>query len=175
MARFGELSAEAVWAAATRTLTAAPDMSTAQLAAIWAAATRTLTDFSAEEIFDLPIFDSVYGIVLPASSATADQFGSWVQISADVGTGKRLLYIAVISESPTTSVGWELEIGEGGSGSEAAVARIEGVAYHASTVGWVPGYLYPVFKSLTDNARLTVRVRDNKSVAYQYDVQVMIA
>jgi len=138
-------------------------------AEIWAAATRTLTDFSAEEIFDLPIFDDTYAQVSPTSSATADTYGSWAQFSADIGVGKRLLFVVIRNDNDTTIINGELEIGEGASGSEAAVARV------LYTIGGWAQLVFPVWKSLTDNARIACRCKDNEAEAIRLCVHPMVA
>lgn len=131
---------------------------------VWAAATRTLSDFSAEEIFDLPLLSTTYQAQLVTSAASVDGFGSWVQLSADIGAGKRLIGVYV-TQAGGSSLQWEVEIGEGGSGSEAAVARVAGSFLVADNTGHRAPIYIPVWKSLTDNARISTRARDQRSDA----------
>ena len=144
-------------------------------AAVWAESARTLTDFSAEEIFDLPLMDSIYPGVAVYSSATANAFGSWVQLSADVGVGKRLIGAVFGISYTALQALFEVEFGEGASAAEVAVARVEGVSDYVTAAGWKSTISFPIWKSLSDNARLSVRVRDNVASAYIYLVSVMVA
>ncbi len=138
---------------------------------IWAAGARTLTEFSAEEIFDLPIIDSrtPSGGTGPTSSAAADAWGSWVELVADVGASKRLIGTTIRSDH---SIGYhfEIELGEGVSGSEAAIARIptvkSGLHIHE---------YYQIWKALGDNIRLSARARDSSSLGRVFHVVPQIA
>lgn len=143
-------------------------------AEIWAASARTLTDFSAEELFDLPSYTSGYPATALTSSATAHTFGAWVEIAADVGVGKRLIGI-VVAFTDTNASAWEIELGEGGGGSEAAVALMSGTFVFASAVGEQPGIFYPIWKSLSDNARLSARVKDTEAAGRGFRVVALIA
>lgn len=134
---------------------------------VWEAAARTLTDFSAEELFDLPILDAFVpsGMGFIQSSGTADAFGSWVELVADVGVGKRLIALTIRMGASTTV---EIEVGEGVSGSEVAIAR------HAGAFNEAAGFILPFWKSLTDNARLALRTRDAESSVKAYYVAPVI-
>ncbi len=140
---------------------------------VWAAATRTLTAFAAEEIFDLPAIDDAYPKVLALSSAVVDTFGSWVEISADVGTGKRLVALSI---SPWTGLSEaqsaDIEIGEGAAGSEAAITHVPIPSGSSISTSRVPVYLW---RALTDNARLSVRVKDEDAAANNYSISPYIA
>ncbi len=141
---------------------------------VWAAAARTLTDFSAEEIFDLPIMDSIYPGVALTSSASANTFGSWVEISADIGVGKRLIAVSVVFTDTNGTV-FEIEIGEGANPNEAAVARVEGSMYMGSAAGFENPAVFYLWKSLTDNARITARVKDGEAAGRVFWVAAMVA
>jgi len=134
---------------------------------VWAAGTRTLTDLSAEEIFDLPALDAFApsGQGYVESAAPADQFGAWVELVADVGAGKRLIELSVRPDSSTAA---EIEIGEGASGSEVAIARSQAMtqAGHTQRIQF--------WKSLTDNARLAARARDAEATAKAYYMMLVI-
>mgnify|MGYP001574719651 CR=1 FL=1 len=142
---------------------------------VWAASARTLTAFAAEELFDIPIFDSLYTLVTISSGAVANAFGSWVQISANIGSGKRLIGLMVNPRTPATQVMFEVEAGEGAAAAEAAVARVLGLNHQVTLVGFIQGMYFPVWKSLSDNARISCRVRDNVASAYEYEVVLMVA
>lgn len=142
---------------------------------VWGAGNRTLTDISAEEIFDLPLMDSTYAAKTAASAAGADTFGSWSELVADVGAGKRLLYVVILPQNINASARWEIEFGEGAGGSESTVARLWGVTYAVSNVGYIVPLHFTLFKSLSDNARLSARARDQSGSALAYQIAVMIA
>ena len=144
----------------------------ATAAQVWAQAARALSDISAEEIFDLPILDSVYVLAAPAAGGVADTFGSWVQISADVGVGRRLLYVVIgVLNSLGGSNHGEMEFGEGGAGSEAAVTRAQFLGVQTDHQQIV----VPLWRALTDNARLSVRARDSEAATNTYRVKVHLA
>lgn len=127
---------------------------------VWGATPRTL---------DVPIIDETYLGVLPVSSGTIDTFGAWVQISADVGTGKRLLWVGVRQSSGQAPTAVVLEFGAGGSSSESAIGRLNlGYASDGSY------FVIPVWLDLADNIRLTVRAKDNIAVTIGYYLGVNI-
>ena len=142
---------------------------------VWAAASRTLSAFAAEELFDLPIMDSVYPGATIAASAVANTFGSWVELSANIGSGKRLIGVIVFTTTIAPGVYWEVEFGEGAAAAEAAIARIEGSSYRASHAGYMPMVYYPLWKALSTNARLSARVRNSEAVANGFQVSVLVA
>lgn len=126
-----------------------------------------ITDLSARV---LPEIDDTYNIQTINSSATKDVYGDWEELIANVGAGKTLLYI-IVSQSTSLSSGklYEVEAGEGAGGSEAAITRVFGVG-----TGSIEKTVYPVFRALSDNARLSVRVRDELTATPSYMVTVMI-
>lgn len=138
-------------------------------AEVWAASARTLTDISAEEIFDLPISDDLYANTNVNSASPADTYGSWSEISPDIGVGKRLLWLSIRNNSNETLDNCEIEIGEGASGSEVAVARII-----ASFSSWSSAS-FMVWKALTNNARISVRIKDEEESATNMKISVMVA
>ncbi len=138
---------------------------------VWAAAARTLTDFSAEELFDLPELDSTYGNGIPSSGGVGGDFGAWVELVADVGVGKRLIAVPVRQDTATGPANIEVEIGEGANPNEAAITRFS--CAFRSTMG--ENAVVYVWRSLTDNARLSVRIRDSDAAARTYVVGTMIA
>ena len=138
---------------------------------VWAASSRLLTDFSAEEILDLPALTATYPGVLVSSSATANAFGDWVEIVANVGTSKRLIYI-VFNSVNTTARSWNYEIGEGAVGSEATLTAFSGIL---DGVGALIPRVIRLDRSLSDNARLVVRVKDTIAVALAYSIFAMYA
>ncbi len=144
-------------------------------AAVWAAAARTLTAFNAQALFDLPLVDSTYAAQAePVSGGGAGVFGSWVELLADVGVGKRLLWVLIgpRTQSETT---YELEIGEGAAGSEAAITRFTGFTEWATAVGSPSLPLWQPWRSLTNNARLSCRIKDTAIGALTYGVRIGMA
>jgi len=126
---------------------------------------------------DIPdvLYDSTYTttIIAPASPATVDTFGSWVEYSADIGTGKKLLGIYIQSGPATLAAAnnFELEIGEGAVASEAAVARVGGWGQTAEK-----GHVFtPLNRTLTNNARISLRVRDSEAAANNFTVYILVA
>jgi len=126
---------------------------------------------------DIPdvLYDSTYttSIIAPVSSATVDTFGSWLQYSADIGTGKKLLGIYIQNGGATLAAlnNFELEIGEGAVASEAAVSRVGGWGQTAEK-----GYVFtPLNRTLTNNARISVRIRDSESAVNNYVVYILVA
>lgn len=119
----------------------------------------------------VPRFDAVtpgaYISIVSAAAAWAAPdtgFGAWVEAIANVGTGKRLVGYVVASKHANT-VGYEVEIGEGASLSEAAILR---------DVFINPNFQYAfkvyTWKVLTGSARLSARVRDSHTSALTYDL-----
>lgn len=141
---------------------------------VWTPATRTLTDFSAEEIFDLPAMTGKYPSASASSGAGVGTFGVWSEVLADVGSGKRLIGLTM-AYNAAVSVYWLLEIGEGGSGSEAAITEVASPANVFSGAGFVQGVFVPLWKSLTDNARLAIRIKDTNGSARNYQMGFMYA
>jgi len=108
-------------------------------------------------VSDIPdvLYDSTYTttIIAPVSSATVDTFGSWVEYSADIGTGKKLLGIYIQNGGAALAAlnNFELEIGEGVVSSEVAVSRVGGWGQAAED-----GYVFtPLNRTLTNNARIS--------------------
>lgn len=115
---------------------------------------------------------TAYRAVELTSSATVDAFGSWVQITANIGTSRTLLsaHVRVLPQSDSE---YEVEIGEGAAGSEAAVWRLTGSFRFDSAAGRQDGVAFPASRTLTDNARLSARVRDSLSTGQNYRVSAV--
>ena len=141
-----------------------PRMGELTAAQVWAATTRTLSAFNYKSLVDRGGGATLYPGVLATSSATPNTFGSWVQVSADIGTGKVLRGLSWVMNS-VSGGDREIEVGEGASGSEAAVERV-GVAFDwDSAAGYRQSGYIPLWKKLTDSARIAVRVRVSEAVA----------
>ena len=123
-----------------------------------------------------PIFDSIYPNTTATTSATANTFGAWVQISADIGTNKKLYYVVVGTLNATSSDrSIEFEIGEGAGGSEVAVARggLLIAAVNAVSMGYMP-IVVSIHVNLTNNARLSVRAKNSVAAANTYSFHLDI-
>ncbi len=141
---------------------------------VWAAAARTLTAFDARTLFALPLTPSYYPAISSTQSATANTFGSWTEISADVGTNRRLVGVLVSMEgNQARSI--EVEIGEGAAASEAAVARFSLPFRLTSDVSYPPIVFVPLWRPLTNNARLSVRSRSSFAAAFAVSVVAVVA
>ena len=117
-------------------------------------------------------YDSLYPVALPASMGSVNIFGAWVEVSADIGTDKKVYY-AVFGKPHTFPVtSWEIEVGEGASTSEVAVARAFG-SWAGSVAGGSP-IVIPLHLNLTNNARITVRVRDNRGAVLVWRLGLLI-
>ena len=102
-----------------------------------------------------------------------DTFGSWVEYSADIGSSKKLLgiYIQNGPANLAAAENFELEIGEGAAASEAAVSRVGGWGQTAEK-----GYVFtPLNRTLTNNARISLRVRDSEAGANNFAVYILVA
>ncbi len=99
-------------------------------------------------------------------SASANTFGSWLEINSDIGKGKVLKGIMICTDAGLTAfqIG-QLEIGEGAGASEVMKLRC---AYVGTTVGymlWIPfNYRF------TDNARITFRHKSSVASALNLSV-----
>ena len=133
---------------------------------VWAAATRELTGIAMAELFDLPIFDNVNGAapVAVTSAAGSGLYGDWAEYTADVGVGRRLISVGLAQFTIGTSFGVQLEIGEGAGGSEVTVAQCNVPMQLPRYTSWY----VPLWKSLTDNARISLRIRDVAAATLSY-------
>jgi len=117
--------------------------------------------------------DIIWPHVSVTSSASADTFGSWVEISGDIGTSKTLFGMSVnLNENIIAADSVEFEVGEGASSSE---ARVLGRTFMGSTdTGDTAFYAINVNLALTDNARITVRARDDDASTRQHRILLWI-
>ena len=122
---------------------------------------------------DIPdvLYDNSTYVLKSAISAGVNTFGSWVQILADVGTGKKLVGITVVVRSDVleTTIA-EIEVGEGAAASEVAVSRINTIG--TGVLHWI---FIPLNRTLTNNARISVRVRDDIGAARAYRIMIMVS
>ena len=122
---------------------------------------------------DIPdqLYDNATYVLSNPSSAGVNTFGSWVQILADVGTGKKLVGITVVVGSTTTDTDIaEIEVGEGAAASEVAVSRINTLG--TGVIHWI---FIPLNRTLTNNARISVRARDDIGSAVAYRIMIMVS
>lgn len=123
---------------------------------------------------DIPdvLYDSTYlpGGNLTIVSAGTNAFGAWVEYSADIGIGKKLVGFVYIPADDALDRPVEIEIGEGAAGSEVAVCRINSVGGLEETRTH-----FPLNRTITDSSRVSLRVRDNIGVAKSYHVVILVA
>jgi hypothetical protein len=130
---------------------------------IWSIATRRLREPNVED-------DTYTGAIAITSSATADAFGAWTQLIANVGIQKVLKAVVITFLGGTYRA--LIEIGIGASGSETAIARIP---FNRPAGGTATGVLWAhIDKELPDNARLSARVKDSNAAADTYYVAPII-
>lgn len=118
------------------------------------------------------LLDSLYLGVTVSSAALANTFGSWAELYADVGLNKTLYFLVVTTVS-VVGTEWELEIGEGALGAEAAIIRVCGRYFYLSNVGILIPFIFPMARTLTNNARLSVRARDDSAAAYDFSIHAL--
>lgn len=178
MPKFGELLPADVWAAVTRTLTAITGTPRTNLvgsdAALWSHATRELTNIDIENVFDLPDLTTGYSGVGISSGAGVGLFGAWTQLVANVGAGKRLLYVMINQES-VTNVAWECEIGVGALGAEARITAVSGRMIWTGGQQLAGSRVESLFASLADSARLSARIKDSDGAAINYSINWELA
>jgi len=123
---------------------------------------------------DIPdvLYDSTYinGGTLTIASAGTNAFGAWVEYSADIGTGKKLVGFIFIPTADALGRSIEIEIGEGAVSSEVAISRINSVGGLKETRTH-----FPLNRTITNNARVSLRVRDNIGQALSYHVVILVA
>jgi len=121
---------------------------------------------------DIPdvLYDSTYinGGNLTIGSVGTNAFGAWVEYSPDIGTGKKLIGFVFIPTVDALGRSIEIEIGEGEAGSEVAISRINSVARLDETH-------FPLNRTITNNARVSLRVRDNIGAVRNYHVVILVA
>ncbi len=115
--------------------------------------------------FQDPLYEDRSSIAIV--SGTSNTFGAWVQDSADIGTSKALYLIGLNSTGGDTPSGQVVvEIAEGAGSSEVAVLRLNLGLYVNGT-----GMIYiKIYKVLTDNARITARIKDGETTNNNYDI-----
>ncbi len=101
--------------------------------------------------------------IQPASSSSANTFGGWVQFSADIGTSKAIY--GLITQCTDDLLGGEgqvIEISEGASSSEVTILRFN----FPNKKGTITDQQHAsIYKILTDNARISIRVKDTEASA----------
>tara|TARA_R110000803_G_scaffold2833_4_gene9806 strand:+ start:494 stop:1225 length:732 start_codon:yes stop_codon:yes gene_type:complete len=116
------------------------------------------------------LYDTNISQFLLATASGASTFGSYQEISSDVGTNKKLLGINIrlvdVQTAPNTD---EIELAIGGSGSESTLQRV-------SFVLWVSGASSSVLfnRTIPDNSRLSWRWRHSQSGAREMVIAPII-
>jgi len=132
--------------------------------------------FASAGLISIPdvLYDSIYFIANPISSATADTFGAYVELIANAGTGKKILGVLLVHQG---SIGGsnplvEIEIATGAAASEVAVCRF---AFPSTSSNEYPQHNVLLNRTIADNSRVSVRCRDIEAVANNFAmVAVMI-
>ena len=123
---------------------------------------------------DIPdvLYDSTYMPFnnLTIVSAGTNAFGAWVEYSADIGTGKKLIGFVYIPADDVLDRSVEFEIGEGAIASEVPISRISSVGGLEETRTH-----FPLNRTITNNARVSLRVRDSLGEAKNYHVVILVA
>lgn len=123
---------------------------------------------------DIPdvLYDSTYLAFgnLTIVSAGTNAFGAWAEYSADIGTGKKLIGFVFIPVNGALDRSVEFEIGEGAIASEVAISRISSVGALEET----PTH-FPLNRTITNNARVSLRVRDSLGAIANYHVVILVA
>ena len=120
------------------------------------------------------LLDSLFPGVIATSSVVENTFGSWVELYANVGLSKTLYYV-VITTANVVGTEWELEIAEGAEGAETVIIRVGGRYFYITNVGELPPSIFPMARTLTNNARLSARIRDDAAVAFNYSIRALKA
>ena len=132
--------------------------------------TRLAPDPLGLDVLD-ELHDSIYPDTGISSSIVADTFGDWVEISADIGAGRVLQGVWVrIPGSLADTFGWEVEIGEGAVATEAPVDRVNGTGTGGGYVIFIP-----LHRTLTDNARISARIRDEEAVVNGMTISILVS
>ena len=116
------------------------------------------------------IIDPYISSVNVISAASANTFGAWVQLSANIGTSKFLKGTSITASNPAGT--WaltECEISEGSSGSEVVIQRVTGLGNGTERV-----YQLLQNQALTNGSRIAVRVRNEGiySSTVRFGIQV---
>ncbi len=123
---------------------------------------------------DIPdvLYDSTYMPFnnLTIVSAGTNAFGAWVEYSADIGTGKKLIGFVYIPNNDALDRSVEFEIGEGAIASEVPISRISSVGGLEETRTH-----FPLNRTITNNARVSLRVRDSLGAVANYQVVILVA
>lgn len=132
--------------------------------------TRLAPDPPGLDVLD-ELHDSIYPDTGISSSVVADTFGAWVEISADIGAGRVLQGVWLrIPGSLADTFAWEAEIGEGAVAAEAVVDRVNGTGTGGGYVIFIP-----LHRTLTDNARISARIRDEEAVVNGMTISLLVS
>jgi hypothetical protein len=104
-------------------------------------------------------YDSFYPHINVPPSGTADTFGSYVELVADVGTTKHLYYVLIVAVGSTGGDTFELEIATGAASSEVTIARVESWHRRQTSSGFQDFSVLPIGIDLANNVRLSGRTK----------------
>lgn len=121
--------------------------------------------------YSLPV--SHYPVTVVSASGTADVFGDWVELIADVGVSKQLRDV-IVTPTHAWQASNQIEIGVGEDGSETAIYRFTFRLYLRSDAGWFQALRIPVGKMLAANARLSARARIDMDGDASFYISVIV-
>lgn len=113
--------------------------------------------------------DAATGVSV-STSATQWAYGSWTEIvAASVLGGHALSHILVCPDAGNWATDQvQVQVGEGGAGSEAAIGSWKIPMNHENASGWGDGVLITLspLRQITANARVSVRLAQRDPVGY---------
>ena len=121
---------------------------------------------------------SAYPGALVSTSATADEFGSWVELYASASGKLILIGVSMANNVYGLLTLCELQIGFGASGSEVAQLAVPVHIVRLPTGGAdtlvAPAAYIPVLLTVPSNTRVSVRMRDNSGASMGFRVTGVI-
>jgi len=134
--------------------------------AVYAPVAVTIPPPWMQDVLDL----NQYPRVSPISSAVLDAFGAFVTILADVGVDAKLkgIWIHPAVGQPEGQ-SFQFEIAQGAIASEVVISRGGCDGTKSDAPDW-----FPFDRTIADNERLSVRVRDQEALANTYRVTSQI-
>ncbi len=103
------------------------------------------------------------------TTGVADTYGAYVQFSADIGTTKAIYFIYMFNGAAIDEGDTIFEIAEGAAASEVVILR-----FSMARMGSGEYLVLPVYKKLTNNSRISIRVKDAETTLNQYHFNLMV-
>jgi len=104
--------------------------------------------------------------------ATANQKGSWVEISSSTSRVTRALLLSLGNNQSTSWLGWRVDIGIGGAGSEIVLIPDFNLQSNGGFSINVPSHYGPIYVNIAAGTRLAVRAQCtvNTTPARYFDI-----